>query len=175
MFAQSLHQQRRTSLPRVASVLLSLILWPVLALGGPADEVWLSGVDPYVRWHSMHETNDYMRLFDDESDWAHAVKSVNFFKTSTQYLAQASDGDLETIIEGLRKRGIKFAMEGLMIPLHAACGLGVESYSAPGTIATPTPVLRASAPFSKFSPPSRMAILSGIVDWRRRAFSRRLF
>jgi hypothetical protein len=117
---------------------VAIIFWLGLtAAAAPCEsaEVWLAGVDPYVRTQSFHETSDYAQLFDDNSDWKRAAQSVRFFKISTQYLAQASDDDLEKLIIGLRKRGIKLAVEGLMIPQRGSCGAGVEGYSAPGTIA----------------------------------------
>jgi hypothetical protein len=118
--------------------------WLLIALAGllagaaapPArTEIWLAGVDPFVR-QAMRpgEASDYLELFDDAAPWPRAAQHVQVFKTSTQYLLNAPDEALRKMFAGLRRRGIALAFEGLMQPRHDACGQGVEGYSAPGAI-----------------------------------------
>jgi len=97
-----------------------------------AADIWLAGVDPFVR-HAMDPSSpsDYMALFASGAPWAKASRHVKVFKTSTQWLEQAPDADLRQMIRNLKSRGIALAVEALMIP-HPSLdspGTGVEGFS----------------------------------------------
>lgn len=100
-----------------------------------ATEIWLSGVDPYVRQALMHDSSsDYNDLFLPNAPWRRAAARVSVFETSTQYLANASDRTLQEMFADLRHRKIALAVSGLMIPLDPGCGGNVEGYSSIGTM-----------------------------------------
>ena len=99
-------------------------------------EIWLAGVDPFVRAVTQPGTpSDYQSLFSPKAAWSRAAAQVAVFKTSTQWLLNAPDADLREMFNDLRARHIALAFEGLMIPHLQACGQGVEGYSGPGEIA----------------------------------------
>lgn len=116
----------------VAVTILCAHLMPSLT---HAAEVWLSGVDPFVR-HVMapDSPSDYLDLFHDNAPWLHGAGHVAVFKTSTQYLLHAPEEDLRRMIGDLRRRRIDLGFEALMTPRHKECGMGIEGYSPPGDI-----------------------------------------
>jgi hypothetical protein len=99
-------------------------------------EIWLGGVDPYVRGAmDPHSVSDYMDLFKPTAAWETASRAVKVFKTSTQFLANASDDTLTIMFSELARRNIALGMEALMLTRSAKCGSGIEGYTAPGNIA----------------------------------------
>ena len=100
-----------------------------------ATELWLSGVDPFVRGVMRPgELSDYTDLFKPDAPWTGAAARTAVFKTSTQWIEYAPDAALARMFEVLRNRHIALAMEGLMIRGGAECGRGVEGYSSPDAI-----------------------------------------
>jgi hypothetical protein len=102
-----------------------------------ASDVWLSGVDPYVRQTMTSDQSDYMALFTPSAPWKRAATGLVAFKTSTQWIMHASEGDLTAMFVDLHRRGIALAVEALMTPVTTkSCGNNVEGYSAPGYMAS---------------------------------------
>ncbi len=101
-----------------------------------AADVWLAGVDPFIR-HVMapESSSDYPDLFHEHAPWPRAARDVAVFETTTQYLTNAPEGELRRMIQDLRRRHIAFGFEALMLPRDGKCGSGVEGYSYPGAIA----------------------------------------
>jgi hypothetical protein len=102
----------------------------------PADsaeaQVWLAGMDPIVRQTiDPRATPDYIDLFQPGAQWHKAAKVVKVFKTSTQFLASASDATLTRMFANLKQRKIALAVEALMLTAVPKCGVGVEGYSSP--------------------------------------------
>jgi hypothetical protein len=121
---------------------LGLVTWVIsngscvsLDLGAP--QVWLSGVDPFVR-KAMKEAgpSDYDELFLPDAPWRVTATDVRVFKTSTQWILNGPDKALARMFKYLQDRGIALAVEGLMLTLdnNDRCGHGIEGYSALGTI-----------------------------------------
>jgi len=99
-------------------------------------QIWLAGVDPVVRQVSYPQSSsDYMDLFTPDAPWNHAAQSVGVFKTSTQFLAGASDATLSSMFAALKERNVALGMEALMLSGNGTCGRGLESYSAPQQMA----------------------------------------
>jgi hypothetical protein len=117
-------------LPSALGVMLSLI--PLQA----SSEVWLSAIDPYTRQAMKPgDPSDFMALFTPTAPWQQAAGGINVFKTTTQWLLNASDADLTTMFNDLRRRDIALAFEAGMMPQTTTCG-GGEGYSQPSDIAT---------------------------------------
>ena len=117
-----------------------LLVWAIAAgrclAADPAEpQVWLSGVDPYVRQAMKADASDYGELFRPDAPWRVAATHVGVFKTSTQWILNGPDQALEVMFKDLRERGIALAVEGLMLTRdNNQCGQGIEGYSSPGTI-----------------------------------------
>jgi sugar phosphate isomerase/epimerase len=120
------------------------ILWAALASllacasqRAQATEIWLSGVDPFVRHVTQpDERSDYQDLFAPDAPWRAAAAQVAVFKTSTEWVRGAPDEALRQMFDDLRRRGIALGMEALMTPggRQGQCGQGIEGYSAPGAM-----------------------------------------
>jgi hypothetical protein len=124
---------------RLVVALLALAVAPgrCLAIDAAAPQIWLSGVDPFVRQAMKADASDYDELFRPNAPWRVAATHVGVFKTSTQWILNGPDEALTRMFKDLRERGIALAVEGLMLtPENDRCGRGgrVEGYSAPGTI-----------------------------------------
>jgi hypothetical protein len=99
-----------------------------------ANEIWLSGVDPLVRTVTDPETpSDYIGLFAEDSSWSNAASHVRVFKTSTQWLANASDEILIAMFANLKRRNISLGVEMGLLTRGDPCGSG-EGYSGPGVV-----------------------------------------
>jgi hypothetical protein len=101
-----------------------------------ANEVWLAGLDPFVRQVIQPgATSDYTKLFVPTAPWQQAATSLKVFKTSTQWVTYAPDNVLSAMFSDLKRRGIGLAIEALATPQTSSCGAGVEGYSSPGSMA----------------------------------------
>lgn len=71
---------------------------------------------------------DFMKLFERAAPWGNAASHVKVFKLYPQFLDNASDANLKAVIDGLRQRNIKLAIEyGLLNPNDPdVCG-GISS------------------------------------------------
>jgi hypothetical protein len=109
---------------------IALILGIMTAFCAPASsaEIWLAGVDPYIRhlW-SPSSTTDYMDLFKQGAPWKTAAREVRVFKTSSQWLISGGDDDLRRMFFDLNRRHIALGVEALMLSGSDGCG-GVEGY-----------------------------------------------
>jgi hypothetical protein len=107
----------------------------LFGIGGAAaaaaePEVWLAGVDPVVlKAMDSKATSDYLDLFQAAAPWSRAAANVQVFKTSTQFLYNASNDDLTGMFAGLKRLNIALAFEGLMQTTTDKCGKGVEGYT----------------------------------------------
>lgn len=124
--ARPLRISRRNGSLTLAMTLMAA----VLATPVHAAEVWLSGVDAYAQPNNP-SSSAFMRLFEPGAKWDAAAARIQVFKVSTQFLHRAADAEISAVIEGLRRRNIALAMEGLMLPASVRCGNGVEGYSGP--------------------------------------------
>ena len=115
----------------------ALTLSTCFATDAQKPQIWLSGVDPFVR-KAMKDTgpSDYDTLFETDAPWHIAASHVRVFKTSTQWILNGPDESLVRMFADLRRRGIALAVEGLMLTggNNDSCGRGVEGYSSSGTI-----------------------------------------
>lgn len=93
-------------------------------------ETWLATVDQYAGPTSPIG-RQYMELFKSDAPWG---AGVQIFKTSTQFLHQASDSEITTLLTALRTRHVALAMEGLLLVESERCGRGVESYGGKGAV-----------------------------------------
>ncbi len=107
-----------------------------MALPASAADIWLAGIDPFIR-HVMaaDSPSDYPALFEEHAPWPRAAREIAVFKTTTQDLNNAPEGELRRMIQYLHRHHIALAFEALMLPLGGKCGAGVEGYSYPSAIA----------------------------------------
>jgi hypothetical protein len=96
-----------------------------------AQTIWLSPQS------GTNAVPDLMDLFQPEAPWANAAAHVSVFSVSAEFLVHRPDSTLQQLFANLRQRHIQLGVA--MSPLSARptpeapeCGVGVESYSAPG-------------------------------------------
>jgi hypothetical protein len=95
-----------------------------LSLARGADaETWFASPDPYSAPKNLMLRSTYMDLFEPSQTWR-----VDVFKASTQFLLRAKDEEIVRMLEVLRSRNMKLAMEGLMLVVTDRCGKGIEGY-----------------------------------------------
>jgi hypothetical protein len=113
--------QGRTSLFILLILLFSYC--PVVA----EPQVWFSPLDPLFRPEANYGgAQSYMQLFMPNSPWAKAAAHVSVFKIYPQWIARASDDDLEHQFADLRRRGIALALEYGVLATPKYCGRGIE-------------------------------------------------
>ena len=96
--------------------------------------VWLAGIDPVSGAAKHKGPADYMELFEPGAQWTSAASKIEVFKISTQITLRGSDAQLRAIIDGLKARHIKLAIEMGFISGPGGvgnCGYGVEGYILP--------------------------------------------
>ena len=112
----------------VKAIVVSIVFGlhcPILT--ADAAQIWLAGVDPVVQSTIDKRTvPDYLDLFEPIAPWNKAAEAVQVFKTSTQFLAKASDATLSHMFADLKRRNIALGMEALMLTTTAKCGTGIE-------------------------------------------------
>src|SRR5690242_8854167 len=108
------------------SLAVSLLLAPYRI---EAAELWLAGVDPIGRRVLYQDADaDYVKLFQSNISWPRASNRVQVFKTSTRFLAEASDQQIKNMIDGLKRLNISLAFEAPMLTGSSGCGTRVEGY-----------------------------------------------
>jgi hypothetical protein len=110
-------------------------LQTAIAASSSKPQIWLAADDPVVQAQKhKNEPVDYMDLFKPESPWGSPGTRLEAFKISTQMALRGSDEQLRTVIEGLKARHVKLAIEMGLIsgPGSGQCGMHVEGYSSPG-------------------------------------------
>jgi hypothetical protein len=85
-------------------------------------------------WLSASERLPIREMFVAGASWDTAASHIRVLKLSTQYLQHSAEPELSTVIQGLHRRNIALAMEGLLLVESARCGRGVESYGGAGAI-----------------------------------------
>lgn len=112
-------------------VLACVLLFDCVYAKAAGPQIWLAGVDPVV-WPSVHTDTspDYMELFQPGAQWDKAAQAVGVFKTSMQFLTNASDDTLSLMFADLKRRNIALGMEALMLTASPKCGAGIEGYSS---------------------------------------------
>jgi hypothetical protein len=112
----------------------SLLFGASAAAEDRPQHLWLAGEDPadQAQKHKS-EPADYMELFQPGSPWPAAASKLGVFKISAQMALRGTDAQLRAIIEGLKARRIKLAIEMGLIggPGPDGCGLSLEGYVSP--------------------------------------------
>jgi hypothetical protein len=115
-------------------MLLGAMIAGLLVQDAYGSEIWFSPVDP-VSQPSNPGAAHYMDLFRPDANWDRAAAKIQVFKVSTHFLHVAPEEYLTSVIQDLKRRNIRLAMEGFMLTASFRCGNGgVESYASPGTI-----------------------------------------
>ncbi|PZR93434.1 MAG: hypothetical protein DLM68_00915 [Hyphomicrobiales bacterium] len=87
--------------------ILGLVLGGMPAAAGPeAATIWFA-----PRNQPPIPAPDFMNLFQPSAPWPRAASHVKIFKLYPQFVANASDADLRSVIVGLRQRHIALAIE----------------------------------------------------------------
>jgi hypothetical protein len=97
--------------------------------------IWLGGEDPVVQ-SDKHKSQpaDYMDLFKPDAPWSVAASGLTAFKISTQLVLRGTDGQLRTVIDGLKNRHIALAVELGVLTASDRCGKGTEGYGSPAAV-----------------------------------------
>ena len=109
------------------AAVLPLLPQAALPDGG---EVWFGPNDFVVRpWKpDQRGPLDFMQLFIPGSPWGASAHSVRYFQTNSFLFEKLSDTELQTVINNLRDRGMKLAVEDGGIEYDPLCGKSVEGY-----------------------------------------------
>lgn len=119
--------------PKLRKFTLGAITLAALALNvghSHAQQVWFSPRS------APAYSEQFYSLFQTGAPWQGAAGHVSAFELSIQLETQASDGQLKTVIDGLRSKHIVLALD--MLPLTGrgkriapdGCGLQVEGYAS---------------------------------------------
>lgn len=138
---KSEHRDRKGNLP-VRWVLPCLTLLATAAAGVAAartNDVWLTGIPPWVRAHSFNDPSpsDYLDMFKPDAPWSKSAGRLRVFQTTGGLINRESDETLQKVFADLKRRHIAFAMElGLATARqdstgHQACGVNVEGITTP--------------------------------------------
>jgi hypothetical protein len=101
-----------------------------------APEVWLGGVDSNARRKMFQETDsDFMEMFRDNARWEHAASHTSVFQINAGFILNSPDDEVRTVFAALKRRRICLAVEALMLSGKDGCGVGMEGFSAPATMA----------------------------------------
>jgi hypothetical protein len=95
-------------------VCLLAILWPLAAAAGGAEEIWLSGVAPFLRQKMFQEpssSSDYLDLFKPDAPWPKTSQRVKVFLTNGGLILRESDAVLQAVFADLKRRNIALAIE----------------------------------------------------------------
>jgi hypothetical protein len=121
--------QRRGSPLRRTPLFLLLILLLSYCPAAADPQVWFSPLDPFIRPEVKYGgAQTYMQLFMPNSPWAKAAAHVHVFKIYPQWIARASDADLQHQFADLNRRGIALALEYGVLTKPTNCGEGIEGY-----------------------------------------------
>jgi hypothetical protein len=122
----------------LASFALAFFASAAATAGTAPMTIWLGGEDPVVQ-QAKHKSNpaDYMDLFTPKAPWSTAASKLTAFKISTQFVLGASDQQLHTLMDDLKRRHIGLAvalgvLEGSGQP--GSCGYHVEGYASPAVV-----------------------------------------
>jgi hypothetical protein len=114
--------------PRAMVLLLVLLAGATVYAADAPSELIFSPKDPIPRKNGKVGALDFMQLFVPSAPWAEAAHHVAVFKLYPQFVSGASDEDLRTVIQDLKRRGIALGLEaGALIPT-SDYGRGVEGF-----------------------------------------------
>src|ERR1700721_2348161 len=84
---------------------------PCASSAAGSAEVWLSGVPPFVRQQTFHESDsDYMDLFKPDAAWSKSAQVVRVFMINGALVMHQSDEELKAVFSDLRRRNIALAI-----------------------------------------------------------------
>jgi hypothetical protein len=123
--------------PLQVLAILGIAFTASLPVNAHAQEVWLSGVPPFVRQKLFQESDsDYLDLFKPDAQWSKSAQRVNVFMINGGLIMHQSDEELKAVFADLKRRHIALAIEmGLLSGKDSSgrqeCGIGVEGFAAP--------------------------------------------
>jgi hypothetical protein len=115
--------------PAVASPVPTEIATPDLS---PRPLVWFAPLPPMPTNEGRPFTgsDDFLDLFKQDAPWTAAASHIQVFKLYGEWVAyHASDSELRTAVDGIRRLGLALAVEAGPLDPPAECGQGVESFA----------------------------------------------
>jgi hypothetical protein len=98
----------------------------------PVNQFWFAPLPP-LKNHPFVGSTDFINLFSVSAPWSNAAEYVQVFKLYGEWVAyNASDAELEQVVNDLEARGIALAVEEGPLTRTASCGKGVESFCGKG-------------------------------------------
>jgi hypothetical protein len=98
----------------------------------PRPLIWFAPLPPMPTGPGREFTgsDDFLELFDPGSPWSAAASHVNVFKLYGEWVAyHATDAELRTAVEGIRRLGLALAVEAGPLDPPAECGQGIEGFA----------------------------------------------
>ncbi len=99
---------------------------------GPRPLVWFAPLPPMPTGPGRMFTgsDDFLELFEADASWATAAGHLHVFKLYGEWVAyHASDDELRTAVEGIRRLGLALAVEAGPLDPSAECGQGIEGFA----------------------------------------------
>jgi hypothetical protein len=94
--------------------------------------VWFAPSPPLdiTPWRPYLGSEDFIRLFTEDAEWAEAAARVQVFKLYGEWVAwHATDDELRQVVSDLNRRGIAIAAEGGPLEPDSTCGQGIEGFA----------------------------------------------
>jgi hypothetical protein len=115
-----------------------IVVLSSVSIPASAQEIWLSGVSPFVRQKMFQESeSDYFELFKPDAAWSKSAQHVKVFMINGGVVMHETDKAVQALFAELKRRHIALAIEmGLMSGKGPdgkvqECGVGVEGFGSP--------------------------------------------
>ncbi|MBM3120973.1 MAG: discoidin domain-containing protein [Chloroflexi bacterium] len=98
----------------------------------PRPLVWFAPLPPMPTGPGRMFTgsDDFLELFEADASWSAAAGHLHVFKLYGEWVAyHASDDELRTAVEGIRRLGLALAVEAGPLDPPAECGQGIEGFA----------------------------------------------
>ena len=111
-----------------------------VSIPASAQEIWLSGVSPFVRQKMFQESeSDFFELFTPGAAWSKSAPHVNVFMINAGVVLHEPDNEVRSLFADLKRRHITLGIEMALLsgkgPDGKAqeCGVGIEGFGSPDT------------------------------------------
>ncbi len=115
----------------MTNLLLCCLLLDTQACASDAPfEIVFGPKDPIPRKNGKIGSLEFMKLFAASAPWTQAASHVAVFKLYPQFITSASDEDLRTVFQDLKRRGIAIELAAGGLMPTSTYGKGIEGFGA---------------------------------------------